>query len=455
MQSDRTNRSLHQMNVESVLQPMTSIADHLATGPMIVTAGKGVRIRDDQGREYIDAMGSLWCVNAGYGREEIARAAFEVLRDLGSYHTFTSMSNEPITRLADRILTLLREEADLPHMSKVFFGNSGSDANDTQVKLVRYYNNLRGKPEKKKIIAREGAYHGVTVAAGSLTGIPMYHRAFDLPIEGVVHVSAPHFRRFARDGESEDEFSARLAQELEDVILREGPDTVAAFIAEPVMGTGGVVPPPAGYFPRVEAILRKYDILFIADEVITGFGRLGSWFGSGHYGLKPDLLTFAKGVTSGYFPLSGVVISDAVWSVLRDASPEMGAFAHGFTYSGHPVGGAIGCANLEIISREGLVENAAAVGRHFIQGLREALGDHPEIMEIRGEGLMIGVEYNGGKRDVPLSRKVVAAARDEGLILRALPFGDVNAFAPPLTFSTTDADETVARFTRALARAID
>lgn len=453
MQSARANRSLQQMNVESVLQPMTSIADHLSSGPMIITSGKGVRIRDDQGREYIDAMGSLWCVNAGYGREEIARAGYEILRDLGSYHTFTSMSNEPITRLADRILALLREEAGLTHMSKVFFGNSGSDANDSQVKIVRYYNNLRGRPDKKKIISREGGYHGVTVAAGSLTGIPMYHRAFDLPIDGVFHVSAPHYRRFAKDGESEEEFSTRLAEELENLILREGPDTIAAFIAEPVMGTGGVVPPPAGYFARVQAILKKYDILFIADEVITGFGRLGSWFGSGHYGLKPDLLTFAKGVTSGYFPLSGVVVSEPIWEVLRDASPEMGAFAHGFTYSGHPLGGAIGCANLEILSRENLVANAATVGRYFLALLRDALRDHPEIMEIRGEGLMIGVEYQPGERKIPLSRQVVAAARDEGLILRALPFGDVNAFAPPLTFSQADAEETVARFTRALARA--
>lgn len=454
MPSDRTNRSLHQINLDSVLQPMTSIAEHLASGPMIITGGSGVRIRDDAGREYIDAIGSLWCVNAGYGREEIARAGYEILRDLGSYHTFTSMSNEPITRLADRILTLLREEAGQDQMSKVFFGNSGSDANDSQVKIVRYYNNLRGRPEKKKIIAREGGYHGVTVAAGSLTGIPMYHRAFDLPIDGVFHVSAPHYRRFANGGETEDEFSARLAKELEDLILREGPETIAAFIAEPVMGTGGVVPPPAGYFTRIEAILRKYDILFIADEVITGFGRLGSWFGCGHYGLKPDLLTFAKGVTSGYFPLSGVVMSEKVWEVLRDASPEMGAFAHGFTYSGHPLGGAIGCANLEIISRENLVANAATIGRYFRTALNNALGDHPMILEIRGEGLMIGVEYQPAERTTPLSRQVVAAARDEGLILRALPFGDVNAFAPPLTFSSDDADETVARFTRALSRVL-
>ncbi len=279
----------------------------------------------------------------------------------------------------------------------MFFGCSGSDANDTNFKLVRYYNNLLGRPQKKKIIARKGGYHGLTAAAGSLTGIEVYHKAFDLPLDGVLHTSCPHYYRFAEDGESEAAFCERMIGDLEALIEREGPDTIAAFIAEPIMGTGGVLLPPEGYFARVQEVLNRHDILFIADEVITGFGRTGNWFATGLYDLKPDIVTLAKGITSAYFPLSASVISERIWSVLEQASPEFGPVMHGFTYSGHPVGGAIGLANLEIMESEGMVDNAARVGAYLLRQLRERIGDHPYVGDLRGEGLVIAVEFSADR----------------------------------------------------------
>jgi len=347
------NFSLEEMDRQSLFHPVTALADHLKNGPMILSDGHGVTVKDQHGRDLLDLGAGLWCVNIGYGRPEIAEAAAEAIRNLSYYHLFSSASNEPIIRLADRVLTLFREKADAGHLSKVFFGCSGSDANDTNFKLVRYYNNILGRPQKKKIISRLGAYHGLTYAAGSMTGIPSYHKAFDMPIEGVLHTSCPHYFRFGKPGEDEDAFTTRMVGDLKDMIAREGADTIAAFIAEPIMGTGGVFLPPKGYFEHVQAVLAENDILFIADEVITGFGRTGSWFATGLYNLKPDIVTLAKGITSAYFPVSASVISERMWNVLLNASPEYGPVMHGFTYSGHPVGGAIGVANLDIMEREG------------------------------------------------------------------------------------------------------
>src|SRR5438105_3208795 len=289
------NYSLEEMDRQSLIHPATSIADHLKNGPTIIAGGSGVRVKDRHGRELIDCGAGLWCVNIGFGRAELGEAAAQAMRDLGYYHTFGSHSNEPIIRLADRVLTLFREKANAGHLSKVFFGTSGSDANDTNFKLVRYYNNLLGRPQKKKVISRLGSYHGLTYAAGSLTGIAAFHKAFDLPIEGVLHTSCPHFYRFAEKGEDEEAFTARMVRDLEALIAREGAETIAAFIAEPIMGTGGVFLPPKGYFERVQELLAEHDILFIADEVITGFGRTGSWFATGLFDLKPDIVKPAKG----------------------------------------------------------------------------------------------------------------------------------------------------------------
>jgi L-2,4-diaminobutyrate transaminase len=451
------NYSLEEMDRQSVFHPATSIADHLANGPTIIAGGSGVRLTDHRGRELIDCGAGLWCVNVGYGRAELGEAAARAMAELGYYHLFASYSNEPIIRLADRVLTLFREKAGAGHLSKVFFGTSGSDANDTNFKLVRYYNNLRDRPQKKKFISRLGSYHGLTYAAGSLTGITSFHMAFDLPVEGVVHTSCPHFYRFAEPGEDEAAFTERMIADLEALIAREGPDTVAAFIAEPVMGTGGVLLPPRGYFARVQQVLEKHDILFIADEVITGFGRTGAWFATGLYDLKPDIVTLAKGITSAYFPLSASVVSEKMWEVLREASPKYGPVMHGFTYSGHPVGGAVALANIDIIEREGLVDNSAKMGVYLRDRLRARVGDNPYIGEIRGQGLMVGVEFVADKAArrffdprTGAHRIVARNAFEQGLLVRALAFSETISFSPPLIISESEVDEAIERFARAL-----
>jgi L-2,4-diaminobutyrate transaminase len=455
------NYSLEEMDRQSLLHPATSIADHLKNGPTIIAGGSGVRVKDRQGRDLIDCGAGLWCVNIGYGRAELGEAAAQAMRDLGYYHTFASHSNEPIIRLADRVLGLFREKSGAGHLSKMFFGTSGSDANDTNYKLVRYYNNLRGRPQKKKVISRRGSYHGLTYAAGSLTGIAAFHKAFDLPIEGVFHTSCPHFFRFAESEENEDAFTARMVTDLETLIAREGADTIAAFIAEPIMGTGGVFLPPRGYFARVQEVLAENDILFIADEVITGFGRTGSWFATGLFDLKPDIVTLAKGITSAYFPLSASVISDNVWAVLRDASPEFGPLMHGFTYSGHPVGGAVGLANLDIMEREGLVENSASMGEYLRDRLRERLGDNPFVGDVRGCGLMVAVEFVADKKtrrffdpQTQVHRVVSRKVLEEGVLVRALPYGEITSFSPPLCITRSEIDEAIERYVRGVERAM-
>jgi L-2,4-diaminobutyrate transaminase len=455
------NYSLEEMDRQSFIHPATSIADHLKSGPTIIGGGSGVRIRNHTGRELIDCGAGLWCVNIGYGRAELGEAAARAMRDLGYYHTFASYSNEPIIRLADRVLGLFREKAGAGHLSKMFFGTSGSDANDTNFKLVRYYNNLRGRPQKKKVISRLGSYHGLTYAAGSLTGIPSFHKAFDLPIEGVFHTSCPHFYRFSETGEDEEAFTARMVSDLEALIAREGAETIAAFIAEPIMGTGGGFLPPRGYFARVQEVLAENDILFIADEVITGFGRTGAWFATGLFDLKPDIVTLAKGITSAYFPLSASVISEKIWAVLRDASPEMGPLMHGFTYSGHPVGGAVGLANLDIMEREGLVENSAEMGIYLRDRLSHRLADNPFVGDIRGAGLMVAVEFVADKKsrrffdpETQPHRIVARKALEEGVLVRALPYADVTSFSPPLCITRSDIDEVVERYGRAVGRSM-
>jgi L-2,4-diaminobutyrate transaminase len=453
------NYSLEEMDRQSLFHPSTSIADHLRDGPTIIAGGSGVRVRDRTGRDLIDCGAGLWCVNAGYGRAELGEAAARAMADLGYYHLFASYSNEPIIRLAERLLTLFREKAGAGHLSKIFFGTSGSDANDTNFKLVRYYNNLLGRPDKKKIISRLGSYHGLTYAAGSLTGIPGFHKAFDLPLPGVLHTACPHFYRFAEAGEDEAAFTRRMVGELEALIHREGAETIAAFIAEPIMGTGGCFLPPAGYFAQVQGLLAEHDILFIADEVITGFGRTGEWFATGFYELKPDIVTLAKGITSAYFPLSASVISERMWSVFRDKSAETGPVMHGFTYSGHPVGGAVAMANLDIFEREGLVENSAEIGAYLLARLRERFADHPYIGDVRGQGLMLGVEFVADKkarrffdRDLWVHRTVQKNALSEGVLVRALPYAEVVSFSPPLCMTRAEADEAIDRFARALDR---
>ncbi len=453
----RENFSVSDMDKNAYFHPATSIQMLESNGPMMFSNASGITIEGPGGRRMMDLGAGLWCVNSGYGREELVEAGADAMRGLSYYHSFGAASNEYAARLADEIISLLHEKAGARHMSKVFFGSSGSDANDTAYKLVRYVNNLRGRPDKKKFISRMGAYHGLTYAAAGLTGIPSYHVAFDLPQTGVFHTGCPHFYRFAEEGESEAEFTARRLAELEQLIEREGADTIGAMIMEPIMGTGGVFVPPQGYLKGVQKILRDNDILMIVDEVITGFGRLGSWFGTGHYDLQPDIITMAKGVTSAYFPLSCTVISDGIYETLREASPRTGPIMHGFTYSGHPVGCAIGLANMELMKRDGLVENAAELGPHLIERLRARVGDNPHVGDVRGVGLMAAVEFVADRetrrffpKGSDAHRIVARASMAQDVLVRALPFIEVTSFSPPLTITRAEIDEAVERFGRAV-----
>jgi L-2,4-diaminobutyrate transaminase len=434
-----------------VFHPFTKLDEHLRSDAPMIVSGQGSTLHDSRGRSYLDAMGGLWCVNVGYGRREIAEALRDEALRLGYYHAFSSMATDLPAEVAERVIDLY----PVP-MSKVFFGNSGSDANDTQVKLVWYYNNVLGRPEKKKIISRQRGYHGVTVMSAGLTGLASLHAGFDLPLPMIRHTTAPHRLWEALPGETEDEFAARLADELEQLILAEGPDTVAAFVGEPLQGAGGVIVPPATYWARIQEVLRRHDVLLICDEVICGFGRLGRWFGAEVFEIEPDLVTIAKGITSGYVPLSGCLVSEKVWGVLLEASAERGPFAHGYTYTAHPLAAAAALANLDVLENDGLVEQAAARGAYLHDRLHEAFDDHPIVGEVRGLGLIAGVEFVAEK-DPPLrfdpsltvGARVNKRCLELGLISRALPMSDTIAFSPPFVVSEPELDQMVAIAKRA------
>ncbi|MFT4767768.1 MAG: L-2,4-diaminobutyrate transaminase [Glaciecola sp.] len=439
-------RQLSEMDRQSVFHPFTALRTHEESGPPVVMhEASGAVIRDTEGREYIDAMAGLWCVNVGYGRPEIADAMRDQAIELSYCHAFSSMASDKPAMLAARLKTL----APVP-MSKVFFGNSGSDANDTQVKLVWYFNNARGKPNKKKIIARQRGYHGVTIASAGLTGLPGLHAGFDLPLPFVRHTMAPH-RLWQGHGLGDEAFVALLVDDLEQLIAREGGDTIAAMIMEPVMGAGGVIVPPPGYYAAVQAVLDRHDILLIADEVICGFGRLGTMFGAQAMGMRPDLITVAKGLTSAYFPLSACLVSEKVWEGLVAGGDQFGPFGHGYTYSSHPVGAAAALANLDIIENEQLVAQAGSRGEVMHRYLREAFAEHPLIGEIRGQGLIGAIELvadRGTPRAfdpaLKVAARVVAAAREGGVISRALPASDSLAFSPPFVITEEQLKQMVA-----------
>ena len=447
--------SLEDLDRAHVFHPYTSIALQQEHGSRIWAEGKGVWIRDAAGREYLDAMAGLWCVAVGYGREAIAEAMAEQALRLSFSHGFIANANEPAIRLATRLAELT--PAGLDH---VFFCNSGSEAIDTVVKLVWYFWNLAGQPLKKKIISRHGAYHGVTLAATSLSGLPYMHARFDAPLERFLHTRKPHFYREGVVGETEADFSARMASDLDALIRMEGPETVGAFVGEPLMGAGGVIPPPAGYWAAVQEVLREHDVLLVADEVICGFGRLGAPFGSLHYGIEPDFMTVAKAITSAYFPVSAAVVSDRVWEMMAKASALNGPVAHGHTTSLHPVGAAAANANLDIMEREGLMDRAASIGPYFQRLLRDAVLDHPLVGEIRGEGLIAAVELVADREDrTPFSPERRIGLRlheillEEGVVCRAL--GDSMAFCPPLVITEEEMGEAVKRFARGLERLAD
>jgi len=418
----------------------------------IMTGGHGIYVEDREGKRSLDGFAGLYCVNIGYGRTEVADAIYEQAKQLAYYHTYVGHSNEQIIKLSERIV----RTAGMG-MSRVYYGLSGSDANETNIKMVWYYNNVLGRPDKKKIISRDRGYHGSGLMTGSLTGLPPFQKAFDLPLDRVLHTSCPHYWRHGRPGESERDFSRRLAAELDALIVAEGPDTVAVFIGEPVLGTGGIVPPPEGYWEEIQAVLQRHDVLLIADEVVTAFGRTGEYFGSHTYGMTPDIITIAKGVTSAYLPLSGSIIGEKVWSVLAQGTDQLGPMGHGWTYSAHPLCAAAANANLDIVDREDLTGNARDTGAYFQQRLHETFDGHPLVGEVRGVGLLAALEFVDDreskrffKPEQGVGAKVSAAALAEGLIARAMPNGDILGFAPPLIVTRQDVDTIVGLAKRAV-----
>jgi 4-aminobutyrate---pyruvate transaminase len=442
-------------DVETLVHPYTNLARFRDTGPLVIERGQGVYVYDTAGKAYIEGMAGLWCTALGYGNEELVEAAAAQMRKLSFAHLFTGQSHDPAIELAEK----LKEIAPVP-ISKVFFCNSGSEANDTQVKLVWYLNNARGKPQKKKIISRVKAYHGVTVAAASLTGLAGNHRDFDVPLPGFLHAACPHHYRFAKDGETEEEFASRLADELEALIVRQGPETVAAFIAEPVMGAGGVIVPPKTYFQKVMAVCAKHDLFVISDEVICGFGRLGTLFGCEKLGFKPQSISLAKALSSAYLPIGAVMIPELMYEALLAESKKIGAFGHGFTYGGHPVSAAVAVKAIEIYARDCIIAKAARRAPLF-QARLKMLGDHPLVGEARGLGLIGGLELvadKASKRSFNPQHGVGAAAvrfaEEEGLIVRSV-MGDVLTLSPPLVIKAPEIEELFNRLARALDKTLE
>lgn len=440
---------LARRDLDAVFHPMTQISALNEMGPMMIVKGEGIHVWDEAGNRYIDGLAGLWCTSLGYANEEIAQTAYDQIKTLSYAHLFLDKSSDIAMRLAEKLKAMVPGG-----FSKVFFGLSGSDANDTQIKLAHYYHNAIGKPLKKKIIARQKGYHGISSAAASATGLAPFHQGFDLPTRGFFHTDCPHYYRYAEPGESEDQFTTRLAGNLEKLILNEDPDSVAAFIAEPIMAAGGVIVPPESYFPKIEAVLKKYDVLFIADEVVTGFGRTGNPFGADTFGLEPSTMTLAKSLTSAYMPLSAVMIPEFMYQAIADISKEWGIFGHGFTYTGHPVSMAVGLKVLEIYERDRLFESAARKGEQFQRQLRTFAG-HPLVGEVRGKGLIGACELVADKATgqpfdpkAAVGKYCLARMKANGLICRAI--GDSLALCPPLVSSEDELGEIFDLYGKAL-----
>ena len=443
---------LARLDLEHLFHPSTDLKGHGQAGPVIWDRGEGVYIYDTEGRRYLEGMAGLWCTALGYGEKELARVAADQMVKFCYGPLFAGKSNEPSIRLAAKLSEWVPIEG-----ARFLFGCSGSDANDTQVKLIRYYHNAIGKPEKKKILSRGNGYHGVTLASAALTGLPAFHKHFDLPGDDVIHLTAPHHYRQAEPGESEEDFSQRLADELEQVIEREGGDTIAAFIAEPLMAAGGVIPPPAGYFEKIQPILAAHDILFIDDEVVCGFGRTGNDFGCQTWNIRPHTMTLAKALSSAYQPISAVAVPPFMYEAIEEAAGGVGMFAHGLTYAGHPVAAAVAVRNLELMEERGVMAHAARMGEVLEQRLAP-LADHELVGNLRGKGLIAGLELVAdkatGKSFAPeqkMAFKAAAACLEEGLVVRALP-GDTIAICPPLIIDESQIDELVEKLSRGLDR---
>jgi 4-aminobutyrate--pyruvate transaminase len=438
-------------DIAYALHPYTDHKAHLKNGPLVISRGKGVRVYDDQGKEYIESVAGLWCASLGFDNERLVEAATRQMRQLPFYHSFTAKSHEPMVDLAEMLI----ERAPAP-MSKVFFANSGSEANDSVVKMLWYMHNAIGKPHKKKIISRLKGYHGITVASGSLTGLPANHKLFDLPLPGFIHVGTPHHYHNAQPGESEEDYATRLAEELEQVILKEGPETVAAFYAEPFMGAGGVIIPPATYFEKVQAVLKRHDILFCVDEVIAGFFRTGSYWGSQTFGIQPDILVCAKALSASFLPISAVMVSERVFQGIAEGSSTIGTWGHGFTYSGHPVPAAVAIETLKIYDEMDMLSHVRKVGPYMQAQLKSRFGDHPLVGEVRGVGMVAAVElvedkatrknFDPGKK---IGGRLTKHAEQNGVIIRAM-VNDSIGFSPPLIITEQEVDAMLDRFGAAL-----
>jgi 4-aminobutyrate---pyruvate transaminase len=432
--------TLHSADIGAQIHPYTNLSLHQDTGPMVITRGEGVYVYDDKGKRYLEALAGLFCVSLGFSNQRLADAADRQMRTLPFYHSFGGKATEPSVRLAQRLL----EMAPVP-MSKVLFANSGSEANDTALKIAWYYNNALGRPLKKKVISRTRAYHGVTIATASLTGLPNNHRDFDLPIDRILHTDCPLHYRYAQPGETEDAFATRCAQSLEQLILAEGPDTIAAFIAEPLMASGGVIVPPAGYYEKVQAVLRKYDILLIADEVICGFCRTGNMFGTETFGLQPDIITLAKQLSSGYLPISALMVNEKIYGAMVEQSRKIGTFGHGFTYSGHPVCAAVALETLKIYEEERILDHVRRITPQFQRRLADLAG-HPLVGDARGMGLIGAVELVAEKSTKASFAPAAGVAQyagnralAHGVLTRAL--GDTVNMCPPLIIQPAQIDE--------------
>jgi 4-aminobutyrate--pyruvate transaminase len=445
---------LEALDLKRLFHPNTNLAAYHKTGPLVLARGEGIFVWDNHGKRYIEGMAGLWCTSLGYGEEELAKAAYDQIKQLSFTHLFAGKSHEPGILLAAKLAGMAPFDA-----SRVFFGNSGSDGNDTQVKLIWYYHNVIGKPKKKKIIARQKAYHGVTIATAGLTGLPPFHKHFDVPLDFIRHTDCPYYYRNAEPGESEEDYATRLADNLERLILAEDPDTVGAFIAEPLMGVGGVLLPPATYFQKIQAVLRKYDILLIDDEVICGFGRTGNLWGAQTFHMKPTTVTAAKGLSSAYLPISAVIIPEFLYEPMIEPSGEVGLFGHGFTYSGHPVAAAVALRTLEIYEERKLYEHIRRLTPKF-QMLLSGLGDHPLVGEARGVGLVGACELVRDKQTKQafdpkhaVGAKCMAFCQQHGLIVRAI--GDAVAVCPPYIVTDEQVEEIFSLFERGLNDTLD
>ena len=437
----------------SLVHQQTDLAAYRDNGGTIMKRGDGIYVFDEAGNRYLEAMAGLWCASLGFSEKRLADAAYKQLLELPYYHTFFAKSHVPSVELADRLLSIAPKG-----MSKVLFQCSGSEANDAAIKLVWYYNNALGRPQKKKIIGRVRGYHGNTVATVSVSGQPHMQTGFDAPLAQFRHADNPHYYRFHEEGESEEQFSARMAANLEKLILAEGPETVAAFFAEPVQGGGGAITPPKGYFAKIQPILKKYDVLFVADEVICGFGRTGNMWGSETYDLQPDMISCAKALSAAYQPISALMISEKIYNSMLDQSGKLGTFGHGFTYGGHPVACAVAIETLKIYEERDIVGHVRKVGPAMQDGLK-ALESHPLVGNARGVGLIAGIEIMADKaKRVPFdaAKKAGIVVQDEcqkaGLVVRAI--GDRIAFTPPLIITNAQIDEMLAMLKKGLDAAL-